>query len=58
MPKFELYKDKRGEFRWRLKARNGEIIAVAEEGFSTKDSCMRSIETVRKNVAIAEITEE
>lgn len=58
MAKFEVYEDSRGEFRWRLKARNGEIIAIAEEGFSTKDSCMRSIETVRKNAASADVSEE
>ncbi len=58
MGKFEVYQDKKGEFRWRLKARNGEIIAIAEEGFATKDSCMRSIETVKKNATDAEVTEE
>lgn len=58
MGKFEVYEDSRGEYRWRLKARNGEILAVAEEGFSTKDSCLRSIETLRKNVVTAEIVEE
>jgi hypothetical protein len=47
-PKFEVYKDKAGEYRFRLKARNGEIIAVSE-GYKTKKSCMNGIESVRKN---------
>ena len=54
-PKFEIYKDKAGEFRFRLKARNGEII-FASEGYKTKASCENGIESVRKN-APAEIAE-
>ena len=49
-PKFEIYKDKAGEFRFRLKARNGEII-LASEGYKTKASCENGIESVRKNAA-------
>ena len=47
-PKFEVYTDKSGEFRFRLKARNGEIIAVSE-GYKAKASCLNGIESVRKN---------
>lgn len=47
-PKFEMYTDKAGEFRFRLKARNGEIIAVSE-GYKAKASCQNGIESVRKN---------
>ena len=47
-PKFEVYTDKAGEFRFRLKARNGEPIA-ASEGYKAKASCMNGIESVRKN---------
>ena len=54
-PKFEIYNDKAGEFRFRLKARNGEII-LASEGYKTKASCEKGIESVRKN-APAEIAE-
>ena len=54
-PKFEIYTDKAGEFRFRLKARNGEII-LASEGYKTKASCENGIESVRKN-APAEIAE-
>jgi len=55
-PKFEVYTDKAGEFRFRLKARNGEIIAVSE-GYKAKASCMNGIESVRKNAPEAETTE-
>ena len=57
MAKFEVYEDKRGEFRWRLKAGNGEKVAISEEGFSSKDSCKTSIETVRRNAAEAEVVD-
>ena len=56
-PKFELYQDKGGEFRFRLKARNGEIIAVSE-GYTTKPACENGIESVRKNAPEAPIVEE
>ncbi len=55
-PKFEVYTDKSGEFRFRLKARNGEIIAVSE-GYKAKPSCLNGIESVRKNAPEAEIVE-
>ena len=54
-PKFEVFQDKSGEFRFRLKARNGEII-LASEGYKTKASCENGIESVRKNSS-AEIAE-
>lgn len=56
-PKFEVYKDKAGEFRFRLKARNGEIIAVSE-GYKQKASCMNGIESVRRNAPEADIVKE
>ena len=56
-PKFEMYQDKGGEFRFRLKARNGEIIAVGE-GYKTKASCENGIESVKKNAPEAEVVEE
>ena len=49
-PKFEMYNDKKGEFRFRLKATNGEIIAVSE-GYGAKAGCLNGIESVRKNAA-------
>lgn len=56
-PKFEVYLDKAGEFRFRLKARNGEIIAVSE-GYKALASCMNGIESVKKNAPDAEIVVE
>lgn len=53
-PKFEIYKDKKDEFRFRLKAANGEIIA-ASEGYSSKAACKNGIESVRKNAPEAEV---
>ncbi len=56
-PKFEMYQDKAGEYRFRLKARNGEIIGTSE-GYTAKAGCLNGIESVRKNAPIAEIVEE
>lgn len=56
-PKFELYTDKSGNYRFRLKARNGEIIAVSEP-YSAWAGCRNGIESVKKNAAEAEIMEE
>ena len=56
-PKFEMYVDKAGEYRFRLKARNGAIIAVSE-GYTAKASCENGIESVKKNAADAEVVEE
>ncbi|MBR5348082.1 MAG: YegP family protein [Lachnospiraceae bacterium] len=55
-PKFEIYVDKAGEFRFRLKARNGEIIAVSE-GYVTKANCEKGIASVQKNAPDAPIEE-
>ena len=56
-PKFEVYADKRGEFRFRLKATNGQIIAVGE-GYKAKPSCLNGIESIRKNAPDAPIVME
>jgi len=55
-PKFEIFKDASGEFRFRLKAPNGEIIAISE-GYTTKASCLKGIKSVKKNAPIAEVEE-
>lgn len=47
-PKFELYTDKGGEYRFRLRARNGQVI-LASEGYSSKSGCTNGIESVKKN---------
>ncbi len=53
-PKYEVYNDKAGEFRFRLKARNGEIIAVSE-GYKAKAGCFNGIESVKKNAPEAPV---
>lgn len=55
-PKFELYQDKGGGFRFRLKARNGEIIAVSES-YSARAGCLGGIESIKKNAGNANVEE-
>ena len=56
-PKFEVYVDKAGEYRYRLKATNGQIIAVGES-YKALSSCLNGIESVRKNAAENNIVKE
>ena len=56
-PKYEVYQDKAGEFRFRLKATNGQVIAVSE-GYKALASCLNGIESVKKNAVDAPIVEE
>lgn len=56
-PKFEIYVDQSEECRFRLKAKNGEII-LSSEGYKTKASCLNGIESVRKNAPDAPVVEE
>lgn len=55
--KFEVYKDKKGEYRWRLVASNGQAIASSGEGYTTLTSVKNGIESVKKNAPTAEIKE-
>ncbi len=56
-PKFEVYTDKAGEFRFRLKASNGEIIATGE-GYKSKAGCLNGIESIKKNAPEATVVTE
>ncbi len=56
MPKFEIYKDAAGKFRFRLKAPNGETIATGE-AYESKDGCKKGIESVKTNAPKAQIVE-
>ena len=56
-PKFEVYLDKRGEYRFRLKARNGEIIATGE-GYKAKASCLDGIDSIRRNAPESPVVKE
>lgn len=53
-PKFEVYQDKAGEFRFRLKATNGQVIATGE-GYKAKASCLNGVESVKKNAVDAPV---
>ena len=53
---YEVYQDNQGKYRFRLKATNGQIIAVSE-GYNSKDACMNGIESVRKNASNAFVKE-
>lgn len=54
--KFEVYQDKKGEFRFRLRAGNGQVIATGQ-GYKAKKSCMNGIDSIKKNAATATIVE-
>ena len=56
-PKFEMYTDKAAEFRFRLKAKNGQIIATGE-GYKAKAGCRNGIESIRKNAPDADVVIE
>ena len=55
-PKYEVHKDKAGEFRFRLKARNGEIIATGE-GYKAKTSCLNGIDSIGRHAPDAGLEE-
>ncbi len=52
--KFELFLDKSGEYRFHLKAPNGEIIA-ASEGYTQKHNCLSGIESIKKYAPEADV---
>lgn len=54
-PKFQLYQDKEGKFRYRLFASNGELVCRCEEGYATKDTCKKGIASLAKWAVNADI---
>ena len=56
--KFELYKDKAGEFRWRLVASKGQVIASSGEGYKSKEHAKNGIASVKKDAPSAEIKDQ
>lgn len=56
MGKFEIFQDQANQYRWRLKAANGEIIAQSQ-GYTTKSACKNGIESVKVNAPTAPIEE-
>ena len=57
-PKFEIYFDKAGLYRYRLIASNGESIAMSEEGYKSKSGCLNGIKSVANNAVDAEIIDQ
>ena len=55
--KFEIYKDKSGEFRFRFKAPNGEIM-FSGQGYKQKKSALNAIESIKKNTPSAEVDDQ
>jgi uncharacterized protein YegP (UPF0339 family) len=54
---FEVYQDKAGEYRWRMRATNTQIIATSGDGYKEKRSCLEAIESVKRNAADAPVHE-
>lgn len=52
---FYIYKDAAGEYRWRLRAGNSEIIAVSGEGYVQKYNCRAAIDLVKQHAASASV---
>ena len=57
-PRFEIYFDKQGLYRYRLIATNGENIAISEEGYKSKNGCLNGMKSVSVNANNAEIVDE
>ncbi|NUR69957.1 MAG: DUF1508 domain-containing protein [Hamadaea sp.] len=55
MAKFEVFKDVRGEYRWRLRSANGQIFAIGGEGFKQKSGAENGIAAVKRDAVAAEI---
>ena len=55
---FEVYKDKGGEYRWRLRTTNSQVIATSGQGYSSKQSCEDGIASVKKNAPDAAVEEK
>jgi hypothetical protein len=56
--KFEIYKDKSDKFRFRFKAPNGQTMFTGGQGYSSKSSLKKSLESIKKNVPEANVVEE
>jgi uncharacterized protein YegP (UPF0339 family) len=54
---FEVYKDNAGEFRWRLRAQNTQVIATSGDGYKEKRACLDAIDSVKRNAADAPVKE-
>ena len=57
-PKYEIYLDKQGKFRYRLKANNGNLLCISEEGYASKATCKAGIASVAKWAPGADMVSE
>jgi uncharacterized protein YegP (UPF0339 family) len=55
---FEVYKDKGGEYRFRVKDDAGTILAGSGKGYDDKADCLKIIEVIKKNAATAKIDDQ
>ncbi|MHA1379282.1 MAG: YegP family protein [Candidatus Helarchaeota archaeon] len=55
--KIQIYKDKKGEWRFRFKARNGRILCCSEESYKNKKTMIKTIERIAYNFSISDIVE-
>lgn len=55
--RFEIYRDGRSKYRWRLKAGNGRVIATSGEGYQAKADCRKGIDLIVREVTTASIEE-
>ena len=58
MAKFQIFTDRAGEFRWRLRADNNEIIADSAEGYKAKADCEHGVDLVKKLAPTAEVQDQ
>ncbi len=58
MAKFQLFVDKAGEYRWRLRADNNEIIADSAEGYKAKSDCEHGVDLVKQLAPTAEVQDQ
>jgi uncharacterized protein YegP (UPF0339 family) len=58
MAQFELYRDSADDFRWRLRADNGNVVADSGQGYSRRTDCERGIEIVKEQASGAEVIDQ
>jgi uncharacterized protein len=56
--KFEIYQDGTQEFRWRLKAGNGEVLATPGQGYKAKADCLKGVERIKTDAITDKLTFE
>ena len=55
--KFEVYQDVKMQYRWRLKAANGQVIATSGQGYKAKADCVNAVEIIKQGAATAKVEE-